>query len=60
MIINIINHAVNNAFDKNNTDNHETRIMKAQCRLQNICEQCFQLEFIRWSKSEHSKRIYLA
>lgn len=57
IIIIIINYAVNNVFDKNNTKNHGARITTAQCRLQNICQQCFQLEFIKWSKSVHNNTI---
>jgi len=58
MIINIINYVVNNALDKNNTDNHKARITKAQWRLQNIFKQCFQLEFIQLSKSVHNNTIW--
>jgi len=57
IIIIIINYAVNNTFDKNNTENHGARITKVQCRLQNICQQCFQLEFIQWSKSVDNNTI---
>jgi len=42
---------------KNNIDYCEARITKVQHRLQNIREQCFQLEFIQWSKSVHNNTM---